>query len=128
MAGLILDRREASGHRQRIVERALAVLELADMKTDHGRKEEAAVLYKKGLECLGSVMTLLRSNDGDSREDATDSAALIERLKVGEGVGSKYFVSQFYLQGKTAHLSRKICSNFQHSSKHASTAAASGPI
>jgi serine/threonine protein kinase len=45
--GTILARHEARGHRHRVVDRALAVLELADMKTDHGRKEEAAVLYKK---------------------------------------------------------------------------------
>lgn len=76
--GTILARHEAAGHRHRVVDRALAVLELADMKTDHNRKEEAAVLYKKGLECLAAALATLKQAVGEGEEN-TD--ALIDRVK-----------------------------------------------
>jgi len=67
-AGTMLARREASNHRYRVVDRALAVLELADMKTDHGRREEAAVLYRKGLECLSAALASLRGGHAPHEE------------------------------------------------------------
>ena len=57
----IIQQHEAAGRTHRVADRALAVLELADMKTDHDKREEATVLYKRGLECLADAIALVKS-------------------------------------------------------------------
>merc|ERR1712000_430417 len=73
----IIQQHEAAGRTHRVADRALAVLELADMKTDHGKREEATVLYKRGLECLADAIALVKS---EPHEEWTDG--LLERLKI----------------------------------------------
>ncbi len=88
--GAIIARHEAVGRKHRVVDRALAVLELADMKTDHGKREEAAVLYRKGLECLTSAMASLRRDSSSDEggggasvsKDDGQFESLMDRLRV----------------------------------------------
>jgi hypothetical protein len=74
---LVIGRHEMAGRTHRVADRALAVLELADMKIDHGKREEAVVLYKRGLECLTSVVSTIKT---EPPEEWTEP--LLDRLKV----------------------------------------------
>lgn len=74
----ILMHHETEGRVHRVADRALAVLELADIKVDHHQRDEAAVLYRRGLDCLTDSMALVHE-EGNGEEW---SEALLDRLKV----------------------------------------------
>ena len=73
----IIQQHEAAGRTHRLADRALAVLELADMKGDHGKRDDASVLYRRGLECLAEATAVVKA---EPREEWTD--ALLDRLKI----------------------------------------------
>ena len=77
-AGSIIDKYETMGRLQRVADRALAVLELADMKMDHSKPDEACILYWKGLDCLANAIRALKEDP----EGAEELEALVERLKI----------------------------------------------
>lgn len=76
-----MDRHETTSRLHRVCDRALAVLELADMKMDHGLPDDAAVLYWKGLDCIALAAAGIRA-DKDANPGVSVHDTLLERLRL----------------------------------------------